>query len=153
TAFDVMILLALQRFGMRMIEAVISVLILTIGVCYFIELFVLHQTRPNFLELGSAILHPSLSQEGMAYVAIGIIGATVMPHNLYLHSALVQSRKLQADDVSVRRAIWFNTLDSTVALSIAFLVNASILVLAALTFHGKSQVELASGEVIPLSGD
>src|SRR6059036_783946 len=101
TAFDVLLLLGLQRFGMRMIEAVISVLILTIGVCYFIELFVLHQTRPNFLELGQAILSPSLAQAGMAYVAIGIIGATVMPHNLYLHSALVQSRKLQADDLSI----------------------------------------------------
>lgn len=153
TAFDVLLLLGLQRFGMRMIEAVISVLILTIGVCYFIELFVLHQTRPNFLELGQAILNPSLAKPGMAYVAIGIIGATVMPHNLYLHSALVQSRKLQADDDSVKRAIWFNTLDSTVALSLAFLVNASILVLAALTFYGKSQVQLDNGEVVPLNSD
>ncbi len=153
TAFDVLLLLGLQRFGMRMIEAVISVLILTIGVCYFIELFVLHQTRPNFLELGSAILHPSLAQEGMAYVAIGIIGATVMPHNLYLHSALVQSRKLQADDDSVRRAIWFNTLDSTVALSLAFLVNAAILVLAALTFYGKTGVEVPGGQFIEFSSD
>src|SRR5207249_8529030 len=92
TAFDVLLLLGLQRFGMRMIEAVISVLILTIGVCYFIELFVLHETQPNFLELGKSILSPSLAKPGMAYVAIGIIGATVMPHNLYLHSALVQSR-------------------------------------------------------------
>src|SRR5439155_21728112 len=153
TAFDVLLLLGLQRFGMRMIEAVISVLILTIGVCYFIELFVLHQTRPDFLELGKAILHPSLSQEGMAYVAIGIIGATVMPHNLYLHSALVQSRKLQADDVSVRRAIWFNTLDSTVALSLAFLVNAAIMVLAAMTFYGKTGVELAGGQTVEFSSD
>src|SRR2546421_6970132 len=153
TAFDVMILLALQRFGMRMIEAVISVLILTIGVCYFVELFVLHETQPNFLELGRAILSPTLAKPGMAYVAIGIIGATVMPHNLYLHSALVQSRKLQADDVSVRRAIWFNTLDSTVALSIAFLVNASILVLAALTFYGKSGATLANGEWKEFSSD
>src|SRR5215831_5499385 len=113
TAFDVLLLLALQRFGMRMIEAVISVLILTIGVCYFIELFVLHQTRPDFLELGKAILSPSLSRPGMAFVAIGIIGATVMPHNLYLHSALVQSRKLaQSDDDHVRAAIRFNTIDS-----------------------------------------
>src|SRR5436190_23426466 len=137
TAFDVLLLLGLQRFGMRMIEAVISVLILTIGVCYFIELFVLHQTQPDFLELGKAIFSPTLAKPGMAYVAIGIIGATVMPHNLYLHSALVQSRKLQADDDSVKRAIWFNTLDSTVALSLAFLVNAAIMVLAALTFYGK----------------
>src|SRR4029078_7739383 len=126
TAFDVLLLLGLQRFGMRVIEAVISVLILTIGVCYFIELFVLHQTQPNFLELGQAILSPSLSKPRMAFVAIGIIGATVMPHNLYLHSALVQSRKLQADDDSVRRAIWFNSLDSTVAVSFALLVNATM---------------------------
>jgi manganese transport protein len=153
TAFDVMILLGLQRFGMRMIEAVISVLILTIGVCYFIELFVLHETQPNFLELGNAILHPSLAKEGMVFVAIGIIGATVMPHNLYLHSALVQSRKLQADDDSVRRAIWFNSLDSIVALSLAFLVNAAILVLAAMTFYGKESVTLASGDVVDLTGE
>ena len=69
----------------------------------------------------------------MLYVAIGIIGATVMPHNLYLHSALVQSRQLQKDEPSMRRAIRFNTIDSTVALTIAFFVNAAILVLAA---HG-----------------
>jgi manganese transport protein len=153
TAFDVLILLGLQRFGMRMIEAVISVLILTIGFCYFIEIFVLHQTRPSFVELGQAILHPTLAQTGMVYVAIGIIGATVMPHNLYLHSALVQSRKFQGDDESIRRAIWFNTLDSTVALSLAFLVNASILVLAALTFYGKSGVTLSNGSHIAFTED
>src|SRR4051794_1289001 len=153
TAFDVLLLLGLQRFGMRMIEAVISVLILTIGVCYFIELFVLHQTQPNFLELGKSILSPTLAQPGMAYVAIGIIGATVMPHNLYLHSALVQSRKLQADDDSVRRAIWFNTLDSVVALSLAFLVNAAILILAAMTFYGQSGATLATGETIEFTAD
>jgi manganese transport protein len=129
------------------------VLILTIGVCYFIELFVLHQTQPNFLELGKSILSPTLAQPGMAYVAIGIIGATVMPHNLYLHSALVQSRKLQADDASIRRAIWFNTLDSTVALSLAFLVNASIMVLAAMTFYGQSGATLATGETIEFTAD
>src|SRR5204862_1296205 len=146
--FDVLLLLGLQRFGMRMIEAVISVLILTIGVCYFIEIFCLHQTQPSFLELGQAIVHTSLAQSGMVYVAIGIIGATVMPHNLYLHSALVQSRKFQEDDESIRRAIWFNTLDSTVALSLAFLVNASIMVLAALTFYGKSGATLSDGTFI-----
>src|SRR5262245_13988955 len=153
TAFDVLLLLGLQRIGMRMIEAVISVLILTIGVCYFIEIFVFHPTPPSFLELGAAILHPTLAQPKMVFVAIGIIGATVMPHNLYLHSALVQSRKFQADDDSIRRVIWFNTLDSTVALSLAFLVNAAIMVLAALTFYGRTEVQLPSREVIPLSGD
>src|SRR5437867_11557664 len=95
TALDVFALLALQRFGMRTVESVILVLIATIAVCYFIEIFVLPQTRPSFLEMGSALLTPRLRQAGMLYVAIGIIGATVMPHNLYLHSALVQSRKLQ----------------------------------------------------------
>ena len=76
----------------------------------------------------------------MIFVAIGIIGATVMPHNLYLHSALVQTRKLERDDVSVRRALRFNTIDSVVALTIAFFINAAILVLAAIVFYGKQSV-------------
>src|ERR1700736_2689533 len=134
TGLDVLILLALQRFGMRTIEAVILVLVATIGVCYFIEIFVLPQTRPSFGEMARALLKPSLHEAQMLYVAIGIIGATVMPHNLYLHSALVQSRKLQKDDASVIRAIQFNTIDSTMALTVAFFVNAAILVLAALVF-------------------
>jgi len=135
TVGDVMLLLALQHYGMRTIEAVIAVLVATIVVCYFVELFVLPQTHPAFGEMGRALLHPGLGQAGMAYVAIGIIGATVMPHNLYLHSALVQSRRVEADETAVRRAIRFNTLDVTVALGIAFFVNAAILVLAAMTFH------------------
>ena len=102
---------------MRMIEAVIVVLIGTIAVCYFIEIFVLPQTAPSFLEMGRALLSPGLRELGMTVAAIGIIGATVMPHNLYLHSALVQSRKLQSDESSIRRAIEFNTIDSVVALS------------------------------------
>jgi manganese transport protein len=69
--------------------------IATIGVCYFIEIFVLPQTQPNLLEMGRALVSPHFRQSGILYIAIGIIGATVMPHNLYLHSALVQSRKLQ----------------------------------------------------------
>ena len=97
TAFDVLLLLSLQGMGMRVIEAVILVLVSTIGVCYFIEIFVLPQTQPSFSEMGYALLTPGFRQEGMLVVAIGIIGATVMPHNLYLHSALVQSRKLQAE--------------------------------------------------------
>ena len=95
TAFDVLLLLGLQGLGMRFIEAVILVLVATIGGCYFIEIFVLPQTQPSFLEMGHALLTPGFRQAGMIVVAIGIIGATVMPHNLYLHSALVQSRKLQ----------------------------------------------------------
>src|SRR5207248_8042107 len=151
TGLDVLLLLALQRFGMRTIEAVVLLLILTIGICYLIEIFILPQTRPNFLEMGHAFLTPGFRQAGMIYVAIGMIGATVMPHNLYLHSALVQSRKLQKDDASIRSAIRFNTIDSITALSVAFLVNAAILVLAALVFHAKTGVTVAGGHVINFS--
>ncbi len=145
TGADVLLLLAMQRFGMRTIEAVILLLVATIAVCYFIEIFVLPQTRPSLLEMGRAIITPSLHGVGypndpqtMAFVAIAIIGATVMPHNLYLHSALVQSRRFQRDDASIRSAIRFNTIDSTVSLIVAFFVNAAILVLAALVFFGKT---------------
>ncbi len=157
TAFDVLLLLSLQRLGMRWIEAVIVVLIGTIGVCYFIEIFVLPQTTPNLLEIATAAVAPNLpaflKNKDMVFIGIGIIGATVMPHNLYLHSALVQSRKLQADDASVRRAIKFNTLDSVIALSIAFFVNAAILVLAAQVFFGKDKMTLPGGEVVVFNAD
>ena len=153
TALDVLLLLALQRFGMRTIEAVVLVLIATIAVCYFIEIFVLPQTRPDFLEMGRSLVRPNLRARGMIYVAIGMIGATVMPHNLYLHSALVQSRKLQKDADSIRSAIRFNTLDSTMALTMAFFVNAAILVLAAMVFYGKTSVTVAGGRVIAFNGE
>ena len=153
TAADVLLLLALQQFGMRTIEAVVLLLVGTIGLCYFLEIFVLPQTAPSFLEMGHSLLTPGFRQVGMAYVAIGIIGATVMPHNLYLHSALVQSRKLRNDERSIKRAIRFNTIDSTVALAVAFFVNAAILVLAAMVFHGRDSVALGGGQVIPIGGD
>ncbi len=88
---------------MRTIEAIVLLLIATIAVCYFIEIFVLPQTRPSFLEMGRSLFVPHLRHAGMLYVAVGIIGATVMPHNLYLHSALVQSRQLQKDEPSIRQ--------------------------------------------------
>ncbi|HEX3147886.1 MAG TPA: Nramp family divalent metal transporter [Gemmataceae bacterium] len=137
TAFDVLFLLALQGMGMRFIEALILVLVATIGGCYFAEIFILPQTHPDFGEMGSALLRPGFRQEGMIVVAIGIIGATVMPHNLYLHSALVQSRRLSNEPPAIRRAIRFNTIDAVAALSVAFLVNAAILVLGAMTFYGN----------------
>src|SRR5437868_10322780 len=153
TGLDVLLLLTLQRFGMRTIEAIILLLIGTIAVCYFIEIFVLPQTQPSFLEMGRALVSPHFRQVAMLYVAIGIIGATVMPHNLYLHSALVQSRKLQKDEPSVRRAIQFNTIDSTVALTIAFFVNDAILVLAGMVFFGRDSVVLPDGKVVPFAPD
>ena len=153
TGLDVLLLLALQRFGMRTIEAIVLLLIATIGVCYFIEIFVLPQTQPSFLEMGRALVSPHLRQAGMLYLAIGMIGATVMPHNLYLHSALVQSRKLQKDEPSIRSAIRFNTVDSIVALTIAFFVNAAILVLAATVFFGKKSVIASGGHVIAFNAN
>src|SRR5208282_4602348 len=153
TAFDVLLLLALQGFGMRLIEAVVAVFVLTIGVCYGIEIFGFAQTRPDFLEMGQAMVRPDFAQAGMLVVAIGIIGATVMPHNLYLHTALVQTRKLQQDEPSIRRAIRFNTIDTTVALTIAFFVNAAILVLAAIVFFGKDSVTVAGGHTVAFSPD
>jgi manganese transport protein len=153
TGLDVLLLLGLQRFGMRKIEALVLVLVATISVCYFIEIFVLPQTRPSFLEMGRALVTPHFREAGMLYVAIGIIGATVMPHNLYLHSALVQSRRFQKDESSIRRAIQFNTIDSTVALTLAFFVNAAILVLAATVFFGKHSVVVPDGRVVTFSPD
>ncbi len=153
TGFDVLLLLMLQQFGMRTIEAVVLILVATIGLCYIIEIFVLPQTRPSFLEMGHAMLLPSFRQAGMLYVAIGMIGATVMPHNLSLHSALVQSRSFQRDEPSIRMAIRFNTIDSTLALSVAFLVNAAIVVLAAMVFYGKTSVPVPGGGVVTFSPD
>lgn len=153
TGLDVLLLLALQRFGMRTIEAVVLLLIATIGACYFIEIFILPQTQPSFLEMGRALVSPRFGQVGMLYVAIGIIGATVMPHNLYLHSALVQSRRLQKDEASIRSAIRFNTIDSVVALTMAFFVNAAILVLAAMVFFGKESVIASGGQTVKFTAD
>ncbi len=153
TGVDVLLLLALQGLGIRTIEAVVLILIATIAGCYFIEIFVLPETQPSFLEMGRALVSPHFHQVGMIYVAIGIIGATVMPHNLYLHSALVQSRQLQKDEKSIRRAIQFNTIDSTVALTIAFFVNAAILVLAATVFFGKDSITVAGGQLVKFTAD
>jgi manganese transport protein len=153
TGLDVLLLLGLQRFGMRTIEAIVLLLIATISVCYFIEIFVLPETQPSFMEMGRALISPHFRQAGIIYLAIGIIGATVMPHNLYLHSALVQSRNLQKDEPSIRSAIRFNTVDSVVALTIAFFVNAAILVLAATVFFGKESVIAPGGKVVMFNGD
>ena len=153
TGLDVLLLLGLRGVGIRTMEAVVVVLVATIAVCYFIELFVLPQTHPSFVEMGRALITPGFRRAGMLYVAIGIIGATVMPHNLYLHSALVQSRQFQKDDQSVRRAIQFNNIDSVVALGIAFCVNAAILVLAATVFYGKQSVTIPGGQVVHFSAD
>ncbi len=153
TAADVLLLLGLQGLGMRRIEAMIGIFVATIGVSYFIEIFVLPQMQPSWLEMGRALVHPGFRSAGMLVVAIGMIGATVMPHNLFLHSALVQTRNVRRDDQSIRDAIRYNTIDSVVALTIAFFVNAAILVLAALVFYGKDSVTVAGGQVVTFSLD
>jgi manganese transport protein len=153
TGLDVLLLLALQRFGVRTIEAIVLLLIATIGACYYIEIFVLPQIHPGFQEMGRALFTPNLRQAGMLYAAIGIIGATVMPHNLYLHSALVQSRKLEQDEDAKRTAIRFNTIDSVTALTVAFFINAAIMVLAAMVFYQKTSVTVAGGQVVTFSPD
>jgi manganese transport protein len=148
TAFDVLLLLALQGLGMRFIEAIIAALVATIAACFFIEIFVLPQTRPDFLEMGQALLTPGFRENGMVVVAIGIIGATVMPHNLYLHSALVHTRVAPTDESTISRSIKFNTIDTVMALSVAFLVNASILILAAIVFYGRESVAIPGSEPV-----
>jgi manganese transport protein len=157
TGFDVLLLLSLQRLGMRVIEAFILVLVTTIAGCYFIEIFVLSQTAPGFLEMGRGLLAPDLPaffhSPDLVYIAIGIIGATVMPHNLYLHSALVQSREVQKDEPSKRQAVRYNTIDTSVALTVAFFVNAAILVLAAVVFYGHDKLTLGSGQVVTFDAD
>ena len=135
TAFDTFLLLYLQRFGMRKLEAVILALIITIGGCFLIQIVM---ARPVLADVVAG-LRPSLPP-GALFVAIGILGATVMPHNLYLHSALVQSRRFGDDEASKRQACRFNLVDSVVALNVAFFVNAAILILAASVFFGKAEV-------------
>jgi manganese transport protein len=130
TAFDTFLLLYLQRWGMRQMEAVILALVATIGACFLVQIFM---ARPDW---GGIItgLRPTLP-EGALYVAIGILGATVMPHNLYLHSALVQTRRFGADRESKTVACRFYLIDSTIALNAAFFVNAAILVVSAAVFY------------------
>jgi manganese transport protein len=140
TAFDTFVLLYLQRWGMRQVEAVILALVATIGVCFLIQIYM---ARPDW---GGVVtgLRPTLPA-GALYVAIGILGATVMPHNLYLHSALVQTRRIGADQRSKAVACRYYLLDSTIALNAAFFVNAAILVLSAAVFH-RHGIEVASIE-------
>ena len=146
TAGDVFLLLLLQRHGMRAIEAVVLVLVTTIAGAFFMELFVLPATRPDLLELGKAVVHPTLSSAGMASIAVAIIGATVMPHNLYLHSALVSAdSKATAPRLpALKQALRMSTWATVVSLSLACLVNAAILVLAAQVFHGQQQISVGS---------
>jgi manganese transport protein len=140
TLLDTFLLLYLQRLGMRKMEAFIISLVGIIGVCFAIEIFL---AKPDMGEVVKGLV-PSIPNSTALYIAIGIIGATVMPHNLYLHSALVQTRKVARDESALRRAIKLNNWDSTIALNAAFFVNAAILILAASTFFGTQHGNVAS---------
>ena len=142
TALDVLAVLYLQNKGFRYIEALVITLILTIGTCFAIELIL---SKPSIVGVALGFVPGPriiLNQE-MLYVSIGILGATVMPHNLYLHSSIVQTRKFEQTPRGKREAIKFATIDSTVALMFALFINGAILVLAASAFHWSGHQNVA----------
>ncbi len=135
TAFDTVIVLGLQGKGFRRVEAIVLGLVVTIGVCFAIELAMVHLDWIAIVR-GFVPHAATLNDPAGLLLAIGILGATVMPHNLYLHSSIVQTRRVADDARSKRDAIRLSTLDTVVSLSLALLVNAAILMLAAAAFHG-----------------
>ena len=142
TALDVMIVLFLQNKGFRILECIVASLILIIGGCFGYEMIVSHPqwlgVAANLVPKPVIVMNPE-----MLYIAIGILGATVMPHNLYLHSSIVQTRAFERNDKGKAMAVRFATIDSTVALLFAFFINAAILILSAATFHGTSHESVA----------
>lgn len=155
TVFDTFLLLYLQRLGIRKMEAFIIGLVAVIGVCFLVNIILaqpqLHEVLKGFIpslpdakDLYAAKgMSNALPPETALYLAIGIIGATVMPHNLYLHSALVQTRKIKKTNAGIRQALKYNFIDSAIALNIAFLINAAILILAATVFFQTGKTEVA----------
>jgi manganese transport protein len=142
TGFDVLLLLALQNRGVRVLEALVITLIATIGLCFLFEIIL---SRPDMAAVAKGFLPTRgiVVDREMLYVAIGILGATVMPHNLYLHSSIVQTRRYEETTAGKREAVRFAFLDSTIALTFAFFVNGAILVVAAATFHTSGHAEVA----------
>jgi manganese transport protein len=136
TGFDVLLLLFIQKAGIRKLEAFILVLVFTIGACFLVEIFL---CKPSVRGIASGFVPQYLSGAEL-YIAIGILGATVMPHNLYLHSALVQSRDVIRSQKAVADACKYNLIDSAIAMNAAFFVNAAILIVAAATFWQKFDV-------------
>jgi manganese transport protein len=139
TVLDTFILLYLQRLGIRKMEAFILGLVLVIGISFLVQIIM---AKPALSEIATGFV-PSIPSNTALYIAIGIIGATVMPHNLYLHSALVQTRKIGNTKAGIRQALKWNFVDSTIALNAAFLVNSAILVLAATTFYKTGNTGVA----------
>ncbi|HEY2720216.1 MAG TPA: Nramp family divalent metal transporter [Chitinophagaceae bacterium] len=140
TVFDTFLFLLLQRLGIRKMEAFIIGLVAIIGFSFLTEIIL---AKPNLAQVVKGFA-PHIPSDEALYIAISIIGATVMPHNLYLHSALVQTRKFKRDDKGIRRAIKLNFIDCTIALNLAFFVNAAILVLAASVFFFRGRTDVAA---------
>ena len=142
TALDVMLVLFLQNKGFRLLEALVIALIMTVGVCFLFEIILSHPpfgaVMAGFIPKAEVIANPA-----MLYVAVGILGATVMPHNLYLHSSIVQTRRYEETADGKKEAVKFAFIDSTVALSFALFINAAILIVAAATFHKSGHSDVA----------
>jgi manganese transport protein len=142
TALDVLVVLWLQNKGFRYIEALVITLMVVIGGCFAWELFA---SRPDIVGIAKGFV-PSpqiVTDPGMLYIAIGILGATVMPHNLYLHSSIVQTRRYELSSAGKRQAIRFATIDSTLALMFALFINAAILIVSAATFYSRGRTDIA----------
>jgi len=143
TAADVLLILLLQNRGFRYLEALVVVLVGTVGLCFAFEILLSH---PRWAPIVHGFFAPSsdiVSRPEMLYIAMGILGATVMPHNLYLHSSIVQTRKYEPTAGGRREAIRFFTIDSTVALMIALFINSAILIVAAAVFHSNGYTNVA----------
>ena len=156
TALDVLAILYLQHRGFRYLEVVVVTLIATIGVCYLLEILMVHPSVVGILQ-GFMPTPEILSNRDMLYIAISMLGATVMPHNLYLHSSLVQTRAIERSPQGLRTAIRFNFLDLFLALNFAFLINAAILIMAAGAFfkhgmHQMAEIQQAYHTLSPLLG-
>ena len=139
TGFDVLLLLAAMHFGFRKIEAIVLTLVTTVAGCFALQLFL---SRPEWAPLAAGLFVPSIPDAQAFYIALGILGATVMPHNLYLHTALVQTRDVGPTSASRRAAVRYNTTDTVIALGAAFFVNAAILVVSAAVFHRAGQFDV-----------
>jgi manganese transport protein len=142
TALDVLLLLYLQNKGVRVLEALVITLVATVGVCFAFELLL---AKPDLGDVARGFLPTTdiVSDREKLYIAISILGATVMPHNLYLHSSIVQTRKYDEDAAGKREAVRFAFVDSTIALSFALFINAAILIVAAASFHTSGNTHVA----------
>ena len=142
TALDVLLVLYLQNKGFRLLEALVVALVATVGACFLFEII---RAKPDFggIALGFVPDPEILKNPAMLYVAIGILGATVMPHNLYLHSSIVQTRQYEETPAGRREAVRYAFVDSTIALSFALFINAAILIVAAASFHTTGRTDVA----------